>query len=243
MYQLRNLINRTSVPTDPTKNMNAAEDFLLLLLHAHAVAAAKAILSHNPTDSLEELSRRIVVNFVVLPSTEKDKNQDIQELPICEDEVYLYGTEFLSLSLIWHGFHDAIKEGDGDRILRYWKFMLIIFKSSAKKNYGKEAVNFLAQYYYFFSDRQKEQLLWSRCVNTKGYQGTNIPGDLHMEHLNRRLKTAMRNLASSQYQSKGQESVLGLCSMFARLLKNKPLPNTLQTVIPFQHLGRTSSPS
>ena len=34
----------------------------------------------------------------------------------CEDEVYLYSTEFLSLALIWHGFHDAIKEADGDRI-------------------------------------------------------------------------------------------------------------------------------
>jgi len=35
MYQLTNLINRTSVPADSSQNMNAAEDFLLLLLHTH----------------------------------------------------------------------------------------------------------------------------------------------------------------------------------------------------------------
>ncbi len=40
MYHLQNLIHRTSVPSDPTTNMNSAEDFLLLLLYAHTVAAA-----------------------------------------------------------------------------------------------------------------------------------------------------------------------------------------------------------
>ena len=68
LYQLRNLINRTSVPTDPKANMNAAEDVLWLLLHAHVTAAAKIILSYNPTDSAEILANGIVANFIGLPS-------------------------------------------------------------------------------------------------------------------------------------------------------------------------------
>ena len=59
-------------------------------------------------------------------------------------------------------------------------FCWLFFKSAGKKNYGKEAVSLLLQYYYIFSERQKHQLLWSRCVNTKGYEGTNIQGDYHM---------------------------------------------------------------
>jgi L1 cell adhesion molecule like protein len=172
--------------------MNAAEDFLLLLLHAHSVAAAKTVQAYNPTYSAKELAGFIAVNFVDLSM--------LQDNPLgseLKDEVHLYGKEFLTLTLLWHGFHDAIREGDGDRILRYWKFMLIIFKSSGKKNYGKEAVNLLLQYYYIFSERQKEELLWSRCVNTKGYQGANIPGDLHMEHLNRRVKIAVRHIGAN----------------------------------------------
>ena len=47
------------------------------------------------------------------------------------------------LSLIWHSFHDAIKEGGGERIVRYWKLLLIIFKASNHRNYAKEAVLFL----------------------------------------------------------------------------------------------------
>ena len=42
-------------------------------------------------------------------------------------------------------------------------------------------------------DRLKAQLLWSRCINTHGSPGANIPCDLHMEHLNKRLKT-IRNM-------------------------------------------------
>ena len=105
LYQLRNLINRTSAPTDPKANMNAAEDFLLLLLHAHVTAAAKIILSYNPTDSAEILANRIVANFIgLLSGMEEDSMTE------CEDEVYLYSTEFLSLALIWHGFHGKLME-------------------------------------------------------------------------------------------------------------------------------------
>ena len=35
MHQLHNVIHRTSVPLDPQKNMNVAEDFMLLLLYTH----------------------------------------------------------------------------------------------------------------------------------------------------------------------------------------------------------------
>ena len=32
----------------------------------------------------------------------------------------------LSLGLLWHGFHDFVREGDGERILRYWKFLCVV---------------------------------------------------------------------------------------------------------------------
>ena len=76
MYHLRNLIHRTSVPSDPTTNMNSAEDFLLLLLHAHTVAVANVLLSCYPTDNSVELARRIVVNFVIIPDFKKSKRHD-----------------------------------------------------------------------------------------------------------------------------------------------------------------------
>jgi len=64
MYHLRNLINRTTVPADPEKNMNAAEDFMLLLLHTHVVAAAKVMQSINPNETVADLAKLIVVNHM-----------------------------------------------------------------------------------------------------------------------------------------------------------------------------------
>ena len=40
------------------------------------------------------------------------------------------------------------------------------------------------------------ELKWSRTVNTIGQKGPNISCNLHMEHLNRRLKLMMSNLGS-----------------------------------------------
>lgn len=191
MYHLKNLICRTVVPGDPEKNMNAAEDFMLLLVHTHVVAAAKHLMLNASVTCVKQLAKQIVDKFVHVP------NLTTKAAPSSDDTIQLYATELLSLGLLWHGFHDAIREADGDRILRYWRFLLVLFKSSSHRNYAKEAVNLLYQYHFTFSERQKAQLIWSRCINTQGKRGTNIPCDLHMEHLNRRLKMIIHSMGSN----------------------------------------------
>lgn len=37
-----------------------AEDFMLLILHTHTVAAAKALLKDNPTTTVQELARLVL---------------------------------------------------------------------------------------------------------------------------------------------------------------------------------------
>ena len=82
-----------------------------------------------------------------------------------------YASEVLSLGMVWHNYYDAIMEGDGDRVMRIWKYLMVIFKETGHRN-----------------KRVALQVMTSRFVNTKGRAGCNIPCDLHMEHLNRRLK-------------------------------------------------------
>lgn len=92
--------------------------------------------------------------------------------------------------LAW--IHDTIREGDGEQNVRYWKLLLIIFRASSHHNYAtKEVAIFLLQN---FSERQKNQLIWSWCINTRGHRNSNIPCDLHMEHLNMWLKTMIYNI-------------------------------------------------
>ena len=94
-------------------------------------------------------------------------------------------------------FHDSTREGDGDRLIRVWKFLLLVFKASRRKNYGTEALNLQLQVNYTLSPRQAVQLKWCRCINTTNRVDKNIPMDLHLEHLTRHLKSTLRNMGAN----------------------------------------------
>jgi len=176
--------------------MKAAEDFLLVVLHSHVIAAAKTILSDNSTiNDVTEVSKSIVDCYVHLsvPSQYSEESVDSSNA----DKVTLYAMQVLTLGLLWHNFHDATKEGDGNRIIRCWKFNLLAFKASNRKNYSIEALNLLLQVNFLLSPREAAQVKWCRTVNTTNLQGCNIPMDLHLEHLNRRLKCALRNMGAN----------------------------------------------
>ena len=78
------------------------------------------------------------------------------------------------------------------------------------------------------SEVHRAQLLWGRTVNTSGRQGANIPCDLHLEHLNRRLKTQLRHLQSNVTTSavvragKSIGVVNSICHLLESELKSGP---------------------
>ena len=67
LYQLRNLINRTSVTAHTEKNVKASEDFLSLIINAHVIAAAKALLLEKNFDNPADLASAIVKKYIRLP--------------------------------------------------------------------------------------------------------------------------------------------------------------------------------
>ena len=91
-----------------------------------------------------------------------------------EDGVREYAVQLLSIGLFYLEYRDAIKEGDGERVLRCWKFLLPLFFNSRRTNYSKEAILLLYQHQYLFTPRQAKQLLYSRLINTQGLKGKNI---------------------------------------------------------------------
>ena len=144
LYQIRNLLNRTSVPNDPAQNMKATEDFLTVVLFSHIVAAAKSVVT---TDDLSFglIAKKIIEKFVYLSisetkmedseddnSDEDVSNEDVEGEQVMSngDAVYNYACEVMTLGLLWNCYHDAIREGDGDRIMLIWKFLLLVFKAS-----------------------------------------------------------------------------------------------------------------
>lgn len=215
LYQLRNLIGRTNVTKKPIESFDASEDFFILVIEAHIVAATMKLLEMetlNDTPSkqyapqgdftwtqpieerkliLEQITTAIVSSFLSV-------NFNNPSAPSHSDKIYLYSSQLLTLGSVYLELRDAIKEGDGLRVLRCYRYLLPMFVSSSRKNYGIETLNLLLQHDFLLSPRQVEELVWGRFINTHGETGKNIPNDLHCEHLNRLCKTSIANLQANK---------------------------------------------
>ena len=159
-WQLRNLVNRTSVPkSNPNKNVKACEDILEHAVYAfviHAATKARHLLrsSDCPATALEVLDiiMRSFTNLACEPLTAPPS-----------DLVQAYSKELLTLGLLWMGFKDATREGDGDRIIRYWWYFLILFKACHKQIYSGEAARLL-MHDQLFSPQLQAELGFSHFV-------------------------------------------------------------------------------
>ena len=218
LSQLRFLINRTNVPAKRKENVNAAEEFFEAVVISHFIAAA---LDYFKMESLDDCPTTL------LSLIEKEKNKDskrklfhskiedfvkayINIKPLDfdydpttteakdDDQVRAYAKEILSFGTILMEFNDAVHEGDGKRLMRVWKYFLLTFRSANKTKYSLEGLLLLIKVHSkVLPERLKHQLMYSRFVNTRGRTGANIPIDLHVEHVNRIIKTAIYSQVSN----------------------------------------------
>ena len=159
LQQLKNLLNR-HLPNDPKGDMNGYEDFLFIIGIGHMMSAAMELLgmtcaedvpkhfipsdtsSMNMDDKKTTITSFITtfvdrfVNLHLLEEKSSTQPQSVISHQI--DGVFEYAREVLTLSLLYGEFQDAIREGDGLRILRCWKFFLLLFKASRRMNYANE---------------------------------------------------------------------------------------------------------
>ena len=215
IYQLRNAINRTNVINKPLDRFDACEDFFLLVVECHIIVAAMTMLEMKSLDDVpnahyaEEGSNtwmlpardcEFVLNQIMRDLLDKflDVSYNSPLSSSSTDMAHLYATQVMSLGCLYMEFRDAIKEGDGLCILRCYRYLLPIFKSSGRKNYAIETLTLLLQHDYILSERQANELIWTRFVKTRGSPGSNIPNDLHCEHFNRLCKTAVKGLGANK---------------------------------------------
>ena len=114
-----------------------------------------------------------------------------------DDQVRAYAKEVPSSGAILMEFKNTVQEGDDERLLRVWKFLLLVFRSSNKKKYTLEGLLLLIQANFLLPPCLKYQLMYSRFVKTRGRPGKNIPMDLHVEHVNRIVKSAIYHQMSN----------------------------------------------
>ena len=83
------------------------------MLHAHVLAAADYLTETccMTASSAEEISKEIIIRIM---------NFDPDVKISTGDKLFECSIRVLTLGLVWHCFNDAIKEGDGHRILIYY---------------------------------------------------------------------------------------------------------------------------
>lgn len=146
-----------------------------------------------------------------------------------EDSVSSYAIQLLRIGCLYMEFTDAIREGDGQRVLRCWRYFLPVFRASHSTNYACEALHFLHQHLYALSPRLSNQMIWGRFINVRGLPGRNIPLDLHMEHLNRLAKDAMRNIGSNKTRTAAITRIGRSLGTLAPLLEQFDADNSVQS--------------
>ena len=150
------------IKSDPT----ACESFFMLVVESHILHLfmrkynLDTLDSRPPNDSIfgseflkkNESERSTIFNKAVYDIVDEYTHgfeiEQSRKGFRNEDSVQAYAKEFLTLGLLYKEYNDAIHEGDGSRILRCWRYLLLVFKLSNK------LVNVNTQYkqlLYFFS--------------------------------------------------------------------------------------------
>ena len=68
---------------------------------------------------------------------------DSLQTPHNNDDVSSYMSNVLGMGLFAWDMEDAIREGDGERMIRLWMFLLLLFKQAGKTKYSLEAMHLL----------------------------------------------------------------------------------------------------
>ena len=224
LKQLANVIRRTNIPVKVKRDFAAARDFLNVVVDAHIVGAAMQFFGMNcmtdapsknqydgflPDASNEQKSKYLTQCVESMVSQfALHHAQPLSETSCASvDSVLDYACSVVGLGLMARNFSDASKEGDGDRLVRCWKFLMLHFKANGHTKYSVEAFNLLAQIYATLSPQMSHRLVYNRTCNVRGGVGRNIALHLHNEHINRMFKDDLNT-----FRANISESSVSRCS-------------------------------
>ncbi len=82
-----------------------------------------------------------------------------KEIADSPDDVFNYCTARVNLCLLWWSVDDAVKEGDGERIIRFWKYFLLYYKAYGHHKDAYAAFMLQAKIQSIYTEAQSEQII------------------------------------------------------------------------------------
>ena len=153
---------------------------------------------------------------------QRDHLTTVMEKLTQRDDMLNYQYALVEYGMLFRNFSDAVSEGDGQRIIRCWKFFLMFLKGDAQRSskYALEGLNIMCQIYALLSPRDAHRLVWNRSVKAKNGVGGNIPLDLALEHYNRVLKQIIKNMGPNASNEKAVNRFAKAIGVTKQLMDN-----------------------
>ena len=100
--------------------------------------------------------------------TPNESGQESEGKTLTEDHIFNYGCIHISLGLMLQNAEDAVKEGDGLRLLRAWKFFTYLFHLKGHNKYALAGLRLIASVEGLLTPCQAHRLTWNRFAGKKG---------------------------------------------------------------------------
>jgi hypothetical protein len=144
-----------------------------------------------------------------------------------QDHLYNYTHQLLILLLLRANHNDAIKLGDGARLIRLYKYFMLFFKVSKCPKYALAMLHLQAQVNCLLTSRLAHSLVWNRFVNHQGKTDTNHPMDLDVEHDNKYFKNDCHSYRG-EYTEKTVNTIGRSTGKSEEIIKNFDRTTTVQ---------------
>ncbi|KAI8511021.1 hypothetical protein Bbelb_119370 [Branchiostoma belcheri] len=125
---------------------------------------------------------------------EPDHKEELTAKPPPRDYKKQHTEARLSFGLFLEDMQDAVREGDGERLLRLYTVALLYYRAYGHTQYAYSTLLLTVQVSAILTPAKAHRLTWNRFYNGKGGRGKNIALDLHLEHLNNLLKSFLKGL-------------------------------------------------
>lgn len=124
-----------------------------------------------------------------------------------------------SLGLLLRDADDAVKEGDGERMCRVWKFLTLLYRVGGNNKYALAGLRLTASQVGLLTPRQAHQLKWNRFAATKQGPGKRISRDLRLESNNVVAKEEIKALGFPNINSDSIVKTTKSTGFMEKLLK------------------------
>ena len=116
-----------------------------------------------------------------------------------QDRILNYGMQVIQLGVFLLQLDDTEREGDGERMMRNWKLLMLYSRSRKRaKKYAFEAMRLITNCYALFSEKMAHRIIHGQFVNPKGGEGNNYANDLKQEHIVKANKVVLRGLCGNK---------------------------------------------